>query len=136
MLTALPAHLPSSKLRRLLARALPLNRSAIFEMTSALLVICSMGCFSDNYRKPSVGFGFLKDQLRRASSSVVLNYSEGFAKQSQKERQRYFRIARGSVLEVAAIFDVAQGWDLIDEPSYLQGHDLCDHVSALLYQFR
>jgi hypothetical protein len=36
-----------------------------------------------------------KDQLDRASTSVVLNLAEGNGKRSQPERCRYFDIARG-----------------------------------------
>jgi four helix bundle protein len=87
-------------------------------------------------RELPVGFGFLTDQLRRASASVVLNLSEGCGKISAKERQRFFRIARSSVLEVAAILDVARMWGVLDEPLYAEGFDLCDHVSALIFRFR
>ena len=81
------------------------------------------------------GFAFLSDQLRRASSSIVLNFSEGCAKKSPKERKRYFRIARGSTLEVMAILDVANEWEAIQKAHHEKGQDLCDHVSAMLYQF-
>jgi hypothetical protein len=47
----------------------------------------------------------LKDQLRRASSSVALNCAEGAGK-TGADRERFFLIARGSSLECAAIFDV------------------------------
>ena len=48
-----------------------------------------------------VGYGFLTDQLRRASSSVVLNFSEGYPKHSIKEQRRFFRMAKASCYEVA-----------------------------------
>ncbi|MFH1315761.1 MAG: four helix bundle protein [Candidatus Uhrbacteria bacterium] len=86
--------------------------------------------------KLPVGFGFLTDQIRRASSSVVLNFAEGCSRTSKKERLRYFMIARGSVFEIAAIFDVAKQFKIIDQKLYLQGQDLCDHVSALLFRYR
>ena len=44
----------------------------------------------------------LKDQLLRASSSVVLNLSEGSAKRSVKDRRRFYEIALGSVRECEA----------------------------------
>ena len=83
-----------------------------------------------------VGLGFLADQLRRSSASVLLNYSEGCGKRSARDRQRFFRIARGSVLEVDAILDVAHQWDAIDHEIHHHGKDLCDHISAMLYLFR
>ncbi len=47
-----------------------------------------------------------RDQLARASTSIVLNLAEGNGKRSHPERCRYFDIARGSTLECAACLDV------------------------------
>ncbi|MEY2878102.1 MAG: hypothetical protein RLZZ15_482 [Verrucomicrobiota bacterium] len=47
-----------------------------------------------------------KDQLDRASTSVVLNLAEGNSKRSRPERCRFFDIARGSGVECAACLDV------------------------------
>jgi len=47
-----------------------------------------------------------KDQLDRASTSIVLNLAEGNGKRSHPDRCRYFDIARGSALECAARLDV------------------------------
>jgi four helix bundle protein len=48
----------------------------------------------------------LKDQLLRASSSVVLNLSEGSAKPSVKERIRYYTIAFASLRETQSILEL------------------------------
>ena len=47
-----------------------------------------------------------RDQWLRASQSIPLNIAEGNGKSSEADRRRYFEIARGSVLECAAIQDV------------------------------
>ena len=47
-----------------------------------------------------------RDQLDRASTSIVLNIAEGNGKRSPPDRCRYFDIARGSVVECAACLDV------------------------------
>jgi len=47
-----------------------------------------------------------KDQLDRASTSVVLNLAEGNGKRSHPDRCRYFDIARGFGVECAACLDV------------------------------
>jgi len=47
-----------------------------------------------------------KDQLDRASTSIVLNLAEGNGKRSHPDRCRYFDIARGSTVECAACLDV------------------------------
>lgn len=47
-----------------------------------------------------------RDQLDRASTSVVLNIAEGNGKRRHADRCRYFDIARGSSVECAACLDV------------------------------
>ena len=47
-----------------------------------------------------------KDQLDRASTSIVLNLAEGNGKRSHPDRCRYFDISRGSCVECAACLDV------------------------------
>lgn len=49
-----------------------------------------------------------KDQLLRASQSIPLNIAEGNGKSSEKDRSRFFEIARGSALECAAIQDILE----------------------------
>ena len=46
-------------------------------------------------------------QIRRAALSVHLNLAEGCSRQSQRERNRYFEIARGSVIEVDTAIGIA-----------------------------
>ena len=50
--------------------------------------------------------GEVKDQLDRASTSIVLNIAEGNGKYAPKDRCRFFDIAHGSALECAAGLDV------------------------------
>ncbi|MDP2345500.1 MAG: four helix bundle protein [Deltaproteobacteria bacterium] len=54
-------------------------------------------------RELPTGYGFLADQLRRAASSVVLNFAEGSKHTSLRERRRYFTMAAGSAAEVGAV---------------------------------
>lgn len=83
-----------------------------------------------------VGYGFLSDQLKRAACSVPLNFAEGYAKGSLKEQRRFFRIARGSACEVAAIFDVAHTMGVIRDVDHAIGKELCDHLARMLTRFR
>jgi four helix bundle protein len=46
-------------------------------------------------------------QIRRAALSVHLNLAEGCSRKSQKERNRYFEISRGSLIEVDTAIGIA-----------------------------
>ena len=69
----------------------------------------------------------VKDQLIRASQSVVLNLAEGSAKPTQKDKVRFYAIAFGSIREVQAVFELIQLKDAA-------AHDLADHIAACLYR--
>lgn len=49
----------------------------------------------------------LVQQIRRAAISVHLNLSEGSSRKSQQERNRYYEIARGSVIEIDSAIRIA-----------------------------
>ncbi|MCA9226672.1 MAG: four helix bundle protein, partial [Planctomycetales bacterium] len=73
-----------------------------------------------------------RDQWLRAAQSIPLNIAEGNGKQSIKDKNRYFEIARGSALECAAIHDVLRVCDAIDaEPDRRGKSDLKRIVSML-----
>jgi four helix bundle protein len=48
----------------------------------------------------------VRDQLERASLSVVLNIAEGGGRRSRRDKARFYAFARGSATEVAALLDV------------------------------
>jgi four helix bundle protein len=50
--------------------------------------------------------GDVKDQLDRASTSIVLNIAEGNGKYSLKDRCRFFDTSHGSALECAGGLDI------------------------------
>ena len=62
---------------------------------------------------------YLKDQLLRASSSVVLNLAEGSAKYSHKDKLRFYGIAMASHREVQAILEIEEIIDLRNQSAHL-----------------
>lgn len=69
----------------------------------------------------------LRDQLIRAASSICLNLSEGSAKPTKKDRQRFYAIAFGSLREVQTLIEM--------EPGILNQHaPLADNLAAHLYK--
>lgn len=81
------------------------------------------------------GFAYLSDQVRRASSSIVLNFGEGSGRSSRRDRERFFTMARGSARETQACLDVAHALGLIDDATHEELRGACVHVSLALRQF-
>jgi S23 ribosomal protein. len=54
------------------------------------------------------GRAHLKDQLDRAATSIVLNIAEGAGEYSRPDKQRFYRMARRSATESAAILDIVR----------------------------
>ncbi|ACB74083.1 four helix bundle protein [Opitutus terrae] len=73
-----------------------------------------------------------KDQLDRASTSVVLNIAEGNGKRSTTDRCRYLDIARGSSLECAACLDVLVARQKLDSHLTAEGKDILIGVVAMI----
>lgn len=82
------------------------------------------------------GHAHLADQLRRAASSITLNFAEGAGKKSAQDRLRYFRTARGSANEVVAILDVALAFRTVEKSLHQEAVDVADHLAAMLSRYR
>jgi len=50
--------------------------------------------------------GFLRDQLYRASVSMVINIAEGTGKFSKNDRKNFYVVSRGSVFECASLMEM------------------------------
>jgi four helix bundle protein len=74
----------------------------------------------------------IRDQWLRASQSIPLNIAEGNGKQTIKERNRFFQIARGSALECAAVHDILRAFSLIDEEANRQGKSQLKRIVSML----
>jgi four helix bundle protein len=66
----------------------------------------------------------LGDQWRRACHSVALNLAEGAGRRGQKEFRRFIDMARGSLQEIEAIFDMTLALE------YFQPADLAEVTAA------
>ena len=69
---------------------------------------------------------FLKSQLERAASSIVLNLAEGSARTSKKERTRFYVIAFASLREVQALIEMEETLKTLES--------LADQLAANLYK--
>lgn len=60
-------------------------------------------------------FFFLKDQIRRASSSILLNLAEGSVKWGRKDKINFYRISSASAAESLAAIDLFYSYEIIDK---------------------
>jgi len=75
---------------------------------------------------------FARDQLLRASQSIPLNIAEGNGKLSESDKMRFYGIARGSALECAAIQDVLQVCNLIEDNQNRIGEEMLIRIVSML----
>ena len=73
-----------------------------------------------------------RDQLLRASQSILLNIAEGNGKTSEGDRRRFFEIARGSAFECAAIQDILQIGNAITAVENNHGKVLFHRIASML----
>ena len=75
----------------------------VFVVSKALVLSCYKETKSF---PPEEKFGMIS-QIRRAALSVYLNIAEGCSRKSLAERKRFYEIARGSIIEIDAAFEIA-----------------------------
>lgn len=76
---------------------------------------------------------YVKDQLGRASFSIVLNIAEGSGKFSRPDRRNYFVTARGSVFECVAILDILHDTKIVNDNALANYLKNADELSRILY---
>lgn len=74
----------------------------------------------------------LKDQIRRASVSVVLNITEGFARRGDRQFVQFLHVAQGSLAEVQSALYIALDQKYLDDESFKRLHELCSEISKML----
>jgi four helix bundle protein len=74
----------------------------------------------------------LRDQLDRASVSIVLNVSEGAGRFAPGDKARFYAIARGSAMECGAILDVLLGRRIITNSAHRAGRNLVLRIVQML----
>ncbi len=78
------------------------------------------------------GRSYLADQLLRAATSIPLNIAEGAGEYSLKEKARFYRIARRSATECAAILDVCETLELVESKELTGPSELMMRIVAML----
>ena len=81
---------------------------------------------------PKRGYAELRDQLDRASISIVLNIAEGCGRRSPADKGRFYSMARGSATECAAILDLLAARGLVDDRRRTHARALLVRVVQML----
>lgn len=88
-----------------------------------------------NKDKFSKDFG-MRDQIRRASVSVMNNIAEGFDCESKVEFARFLGIARRSAVEVQSILYAAMDVEYIDQTEFDIHYEQARKTKALVGGFK
>jgi len=75
-------------------------------------------------------------QLIRAALSVVFNIAEGSARRSDKEMNRFFNIALGSLHEALAVIDILRSGDFITDDEFTMAFQKIDSIDNQLGGFK
>ena len=74
----------------------------------------------------------LRDQLLRASVSIVLNLSEGAGRRSRRDKARFYFMARGSAAECGAILYLLRARGIAGEAEYASSRKLIVRIVQML----
>ena len=75
---------------------------------------------------------YLRDQLNRASISMVINIAEGSGKFSKADKRHFYTIARGSVYECVSLFEIILEENQIDKEKFHYFYQKLEIVSKML----
>ena len=112
------------------------NNADMFEFRSFSLYTKARSLYKDLFnlaKSLNTENRFTKDQLSRASMSIVLNIAEGSSRFTDKERKYFFTVARGSVIECVAILDLLTDQKIISEEQQAQLIAQADEISRMLF---
>ena len=91
--------------------------------TKSIYLLTTQGLFAKD-------FG-LRDQLRRASVSIMANIAEGFGRRSDKEFANFLNIAHGSAAEAQSHLYVALDLGYINQEEFDQSYSLLNETSRM-----
>jgi four helix bundle protein len=74
-----------------------------------------------------------RDHLERAGDSIALNIAEGNGNFSQKDRARFFQIAHGSALELAACLDLLVARRCCARDAIVKGKAILEEIVKMLF---
>ena len=77
----------------------------------------------------------LKDQIRRASISVMSNIAEGFSRQTDREFVQFLHVAKGSASEMQSQLYLACDLEYISQATFKESYELSEETIRLVSGF-
>ncbi len=77
----------------------------------------------------------LRDQIRRASASIMANIAEGFGRHSDKEFANFLNIAHASACKVQSHLYVALDLEYINQENFETFYKMLNEISRMIYAF-
>jgi four helix bundle protein len=93
------------------------------QLTKQIYEATSNGRFAEDYG--------LRNQIQRASISIMANIAEGFGRRSDKEFANFLNMAHGSASEVQSHLYVARDLAYISEATFKELSGLLDEISRM-----
>lgn len=75
---------------------------------------------------------YIRDQLKRASISIVINIAEGSGKFSKADKRKFYIIARGSVYECVSLLELIFEDTIIDKERFDNFYRKHEELSKML----
>jgi four helix bundle protein len=76
---------------------------------------------------------YLRDQLKRASISIVINIAEGSGKFLKADKRNFYTISRGSVYECVALFEIILDECQISQTEFEHHKQNLEIISKMLF---
>ena len=93
------------------------------EITKKIYSMSNKGEFAKDFS--------LRDQMKRASVSIMANIAEGHGRRTTKEFANFLNIARGSAVEVQSHLYVALDLNYINENEFNEAYELLNEISRM-----
>ena len=97
------------------------------KLVKSIYEVTGEGSFAEDYS--------LKEQIRRASISVVSNIAEGFSRQTDREFTQFLHVAKGSASEVQSQLYVALDLNYISQATFKELYELLEETIRLISGF-
>ena len=89
-------------------------------------------CTSNQKFKRDFG---LRDQIQRASVSIMSNIAEGYERDSNNELTRFLNISKGSAGEVRSLLYIAHDLGYITDKEFIEYHDTAVSIIKQISNF-